>query len=164
MDHKQTEEIIKRLELGEPLTRICKDNHIPEISTVYRKIRGSERLQKKVRAARETGVFTLIDKLTEELDTPVDNQQMMWKREVFSYLKWLASKLGSDTFGDKTRQEIKQDSTLTISWGRPTGARALEGNAGARTLRGSDETNMVEVKKDYKQDKSKNITDVPGTS
>jgi hypothetical protein len=146
MDHKQTEEIIKRLELGEPLTRICKDNHIPEISTVYRKIRGSERLQKKVRAARETGVFTLIDKLTEELDTPVDNQQMMWKREVFSYLKWLASKLGSDTFGDKTRQEIKQDSTLTISWGRP------------------NEKNMVEAKKDYKQVEGQDSAILPGAS
>jgi len=146
MDHKQTEEIIKRLELGEPLTRICKDNHIPEISTVYRKIRGSEKLQKKVRAARETGVFTLIDKLTEELDTPVDNQQMMWKREVFSYLKWLASKLGSDTFGDKTRQEIKQDSTLTISWGRPNAK------------------NMVEAKKDYKQVKGQDSAILPGAS
>jgi len=146
MDHKQTEEIIKRLELGEPLTRICKDNHIPEISTVYRKIRGSEKLQKKVRAARETGVFTLIDKLTEELDTPVDNQQMMWKREVFSYLKWLASKLGSDTFGDKTRQEIKQDSTLTISWGRP------------------NEQNMVEAKKVDKQIEGQDSAILPGAS
>ena len=144
MDHKQTEEIIKRLELGEPLTRICKDNHIPEISTVYRKIRGSEKLQKKVRAARETGVFTLIDKLTEELDKPVANQQMMWKREVFSYLKWLASKLGSATFGDKTKQEIKQDSTLTISWGRP------------------NEKNMVEAKKDYKQVKGQDSAILPG--
>ena len=146
MDHKQTEEIIKRLELGEPLTRICKDNHIPEISTVYRKIRQSERLQKKVRAARETGVFTLIDKLTEELDKPVDNQQMMWKREVFSYLKWLASKLGSATFGDKTKQEIKQDSTLTISWGRP------------------NEKNMVEAKKDYKQVEGQDSAILPGAS
>ena len=84
MDTEQTTEIIKRLELGEPLTRICKDKHLPEISTVYKKIRESESLQKRVRAARETGGFTLIDKLTEELDQPVDNQQMMWKREVFS--------------------------------------------------------------------------------
>ena len=146
MDHKQTEEIIKRLELGEPLTRSCKDNHIPESTTVYRKIRGSERLQKKVRAARETGDLTIIDKLTEELDKPVDNQQMMWKREVFSYLKWLASKLGSATFGDKTKQEIKQDSTLTISWGRP------------------NEKNMVEAKKDYKQVEGQDSAILPGAS
>jgi|TARA_B100000029_G_scaffold445632_1_gene466235 hypothetical protein len=147
MDTEQTTEIIKRLELGEPLTRICKDKHLPEISTVYKKIRESESLQKRVRAARETGVFTLIDKLTEELDQPVDNQQMMWKREVFSYLKWLASKLGSSTFGDKQKQEIKQDSTLTISWGRPK----------------HDEQNSIENKKMDKQLQNETFNRLPGT-
>tara|TARA_R100001594_G_scaffold1645_1_gene7020 strand:+ start:2680 stop:3126 length:447 start_codon:yes stop_codon:yes gene_type:complete len=148
MDKKQTTEIIKRLELGEPLTRICKDKHLPEISTVYKKIRESESLQKRVRAARETGVFTLIDKLTEELDKPVDNQQMMWKREVFSYLKWLASKLGSSTFGDKQKQEIKQNSTLTISWGRPE----------------HDKQNSIEDKKVDKQIQNEVIGSLPRTS
>ena len=147
MDTEQTTEIIKRLELGEPLTRICKDKHLPEISTVYKKIRESESLQKRVRAARETGVFTLIDKLTEELDQPVDNQQMMWKREVFSYLKWLESKLGSSTFGDKQKQEIKQDSTLTISWGRPK----------------HDEQNSIENKKMDKQLQNETFNRLPGT-
>ena len=147
MDTEQTTEIIKRLVLGEPLTRICKDKHLPEISTVYKKIRESESLQKRVRAARETGVFTLIDKLTEELDQPVDNQQMMWKREVFSYLKWLASKLGSSTFGDKQKQEIKQDSTLTISWGRPK----------------HDEQNSIENKKMDKQLQNETFNRLPGT-
>ena len=147
MDTEQTTEIIKRLELGEPLTRICKDKHLPEISTVYKKIRESESLQKRVRAARETGVFTLIDKLTEELDQPVDNQQMMWKREVLSYLKWLASKLGSSTFGDKQKQEIKQDSTLTISWGRPK----------------HDEQNSIENKKMDKQLQNETFNRLPGT-
>ena len=141
------EKIIKRLELGEPLTKICRtDKDLPDVSTVYKKIRQSEELQKRVRAARETGVFTLIDKLTEELDKPIDNQQMMYKREVFHHLRWLASKLAGNTFGDKTKQEIKQDSTLTISWGRPK----------------EDDKNLVEAKEVHKQIESKNVPSLPG--
>ena len=72
---------------------------------------------------------------------------MMWKREVFSYLKWLASKLGSSTFGDKQKQEIKQDSTLTISWGRPK----------------HDEQNSIENKKMDKQLQNETFNRLPGT-
>ena len=34
MDPKQTDEIIKRLELGEPLSKITKDKKLPDQSTV----------------------------------------------------------------------------------------------------------------------------------
>ena len=38
----QAEEICKRLELGEPLSRICKDKSMPDTSTVYRHCREDE--------------------------------------------------------------------------------------------------------------------------
>tara|TARA_R110002096_G_scaffold193685_2_gene375489 strand:+ start:6419 stop:6787 length:369 start_codon:yes stop_codon:yes gene_type:complete len=114
-----TEKIIERLELGEPLTKICKDKDMPSLSAFYKTMRHDEELQKKVRQARETGCFTIIDKMNEELEIPQDNQHMMWMRERLSQGRWLASKLSSGVFGDKSKQEIKQDTTLTVSWGNP---------------------------------------------
>ena len=35
MDIKQ-DEIIRRLELGEPLSKICRDSTMPSLSTVYK--------------------------------------------------------------------------------------------------------------------------------
>ena len=47
---------------------------------------------------------------------------------------------------NKTKQEIKQDSTLTISWGRPK----------------EDEKKLVEAKEVHEQIESKNVPSLPG--
>ena len=39
MDPKQIEKIIERIELGEPLTKICKDKSMPSLSVFYRYMR-----------------------------------------------------------------------------------------------------------------------------
>ena len=111
--------IIERIELGEPLTKICKDKSMPSLSVFYRYMRNDEKLQNKIRQARETGCFTIIDKINEELETPQDNQHMMWVREKLAQSRWLASKLANNTFGDKIKQEVKQDTKLIIQWDIP---------------------------------------------
>ena len=111
--------IIERIELGEPLTKICKDKSMPSLSVFYRYMRNDEKLQNKIRQARETGCFTIIDKINEELETPQDNQHMMWVREKLAMSRWLASKLASGVFGDKIKQEVKQDTKLIIEWNIP---------------------------------------------
>ena len=111
--------IIERIELGEPLTKICKDKSMPSLSVFYRYMRNDEKLQNKIRQARETGCFTIIDKINEDLETPQDNQHMMWVRERLAMGRWLASKLASGVFGDKIKQEVKQDSKLIIQWDIP---------------------------------------------
>ena len=111
--------IIERIELGEPLTKICKDKSMPSLSVFYRYMRNDEKLQNKIRQARETGCFTIIDKINEDLETPQDNQHMMWVRERLAMGRWLASKLASGVFGDKIKQEVKQDSKLIIEWNIP---------------------------------------------
>ncbi len=111
--------IIERIELGEPLTKICKDKSMPSLSVFYRYMRNDEKLQNKIRQARETGCFTIIDKINEELETPQDNQHMMWVREKLAQSRWLASKLASGVFGDKIKQEVKQDTKLIIQWDIP---------------------------------------------
>ena len=119
------EKIITELELGKPLSKIAKELKI-SLTEIYKKLREDEELQKKVRAARETGCFTIIDQINEMLETPQDNQHMMWVREKIQQSRWLASKLAAGVFGDKQKHEVKQDTTLTVSWGRPTDEKLIK--------------------------------------
>ena len=119
MDTKQTDEIIKRLELGEPLSKITKDKNLPDASTVYKYCRDSKELHEKIMQARQTGVWTLLDKIAEDMEIPKTPQETHFLREKYSHIRWLASKLAAKTFGDKVQQDIKQDTTITVSWGNP---------------------------------------------
>jgi len=119
MDTKQTDEIIKRLELGEPLSKITKDKKLPDASTVYKYCRDSKELHEKIMQARQTGVWTLLDKIAEDMEIPKTPQETHFLREKYSHIRWLASKLAAKTFGDKVQQDIKQDTTITVSWGNP---------------------------------------------
>lgn len=126
MDPRQIETIIERIELGETLTKICKDKSMPSLTVFYKYMRDNKDLQNRIRAARETGCFTIIDKINDDLETPQDNQHMMWVKEKLQQSRWLASKLASGVFGDKLKSEIKQDSTITISWTQPTENKLIE--------------------------------------
>ncbi|MDB4066250.1 hypothetical protein N9503_04345 [Candidatus Pelagibacter sp.] len=119
MDTKQTDEIIKRLELGEPLSKITKDKKLPDASTVYKYCRDNKELHEKIMQARQTGVWTLLDKIAEDMEIPKTPQETHFLREKYSHIRWLASKLAAKTFGDKLQQDIKQDTTITVSWGKP---------------------------------------------
>tara|TARA_R110000803_G_scaffold31254_3_gene69878 strand:- start:425 stop:832 length:408 start_codon:yes stop_codon:yes gene_type:complete len=122
MDPKQTNEIIERLELGEPLSKITRDKKLPTASTVYKYCRDNEELHKRIMNARQTGVWTLLDKIAEDMEIPKTPQETHFLREKYSHIRWLASKLASNVFGDKIKSEIKQDSTLTVTWGVPQAA------------------------------------------
>jgi signal transduction protein with GAF and PtsI domain len=115
----QIEKICERLELGEPLSTICKDKEMPDVSTVYKHCRNDEKLREKVMAARQTGVWTLLDKIAEDMEVPKTPQETHFLREKYSHIRWLASKLAAKTFGDKIQQDVKQDTTITVSWGNP---------------------------------------------
>ena len=119
MDTKQITEIIKRLELGEPLSKITRDKKLPDASTVYKHSRDNKELHDKIMQARQTGVWTLLDKIAEDMEIPKTPQETHFLREKYSHIRWLASKLAAKTFGDKLQQDIKQDTTITVSWGKP---------------------------------------------
>tara|TARA_R100001530_G_scaffold129817_1_gene100342 strand:- start:3024 stop:3482 length:459 start_codon:yes stop_codon:yes gene_type:complete len=144
MDIKQNE-IIKRLELGEPLSKICRDKTMPSLSAVYKAQREDEDLQKKIRNARETGVYTLLDKIAEDMEVPKNNQEMMFIKEKWGHIRWIASKLASNVFADKTKSEIKQDLTMSVSWGAP-----------------NDEKNMLQAKEVMDQVSSTSVKELPG--
>ena len=105
------------LEKGLPLTKICKDKTMPSLSTVYKWMREDDKVYNQVMKARRIGAFTLLDEINEELANPKSNQEMMYWREKLTHVRWMVSKLISDIFGEKSKQEIKQDNTITIRWG-----------------------------------------------
>ena len=115
----QIEKICERLELGAPLSTICKDKTMPRVSSIYKKCRADDKLQKKIMAARQTGVWTLLDKIAEDMQIPKTPQETHFLREKWSHIRWLATKLASNTFGDKSQVEQKIDNHLIISWGEP---------------------------------------------
>ena len=119
MDIKQTDEIIKQLELGKPLSSICKSKKMPDVSTVYKYCREDKNLHDKIMQARQTGVWTLLDNIAEDMEIPKTPQETHFLREKYSHIRWLASKLAAKTFGDKIQQDVKQDTTITVSWGNP---------------------------------------------
>ena len=113
------EKICERLELGEPLSTICKEEDFPDVSTIYKKCRADEKLRQKIMAARQTGVWTLLDKIAEDMQIPKTPQETHFLREKWSHIRWLATKLASSTFGDKSQVQQKIDNHLIISWGEP---------------------------------------------
>ena len=146
MDIKQ-DEIIRRLELGEPLSKICRDKEMPSLSTVYKAQREDEELQKKIRRAREVGVYTLLDKIAEEIEIPKSNQEMHFYKEKMAHIRWIASKLASNVFADKTKSEIKQDLTMSVSWGKP-----------------HDKNNLLQAKEVVDHISSVDVKAIPGAS
>ena len=113
------EKICERLELGEPLSTICKDKDFPDVSTIYKKCRGDDKLKEKIMAARQMGVWTLLDKIAEDMQIPKTPQETHFLREKWSHIRWLATKLASTTFGDKAQVQQKLDNRVIKSWGEP---------------------------------------------
>ena len=110
------ERLVERLELGEPLSVIAKDKEFPNVSTIYKWCRKDKTLRERIMEARKQGVWTLLDKIAEEMQIPKTPQETHFLREKWGHLRWLSSKLLSDTFGDKQKVEQKIDNHLIISW------------------------------------------------
>ena len=122
----QIETICKRLELGEPLSTICKDKKMPDVSTVYKHCRNDDKLREKIMAARQTGVWTLLDKIAEDMQIPKTPQETHFLREKWSHIRWLATKLASTTFGDKSQIQQKIDNRMIITWGEPADDKEIK--------------------------------------
>ena len=141
----QIEKICERLELGEPLSTICKDKSMPDVSTVYKKCRADKELQAKIMRARQTGVWTLLDRIAEDMQIPKTPQETHFLREKWSHIRWLATKLAASTFGDKSQVEQKIDNHLIISWGEP-----------------KNENNIIHAKEVMDQVSSTSVKELPG--
>ena len=122
----KAEKICERLELGEPLSTICKDKDFPDVSTVYKKCREDEKLKEKIMSARQMGVWTLLDKIAEDQQIPKTPQETHFLREKWSHIRWLATKLASSTFGDKSQIQQKIENRMIITCGEPSDDKEIK--------------------------------------
>lgn len=112
--------ICARIAAGEPLTRICRDEEMPDVATVYRWIAGDDKFREMYARAREDQADTLADEIIAIADdgindTYVDSESGM-ERTNYDVIarsklrvdarKWIAAKLKPKKYGDKVQQEI----------------------------------------------------------
>jgi hypothetical protein len=102
-------EICGRLAAGESLNRMCKDDHMPDIVTVYRWLTANEQFRKNYALAREDQAETHADLIQDIADEPppndmngkTDNGWVTWQKNRIDARKWVASKLKPKRYGDK---------------------------------------------------------------
>ena len=155
----QIEKICERLELGEPLSVICKDKDFPDVSTIYKKCRADERLKEKIMAARQTGVWTLLDKIAEDMQIPKTPQETHFLREKWSHIRWLATKLASNTFGDKSQIQQKIDNKLIITWGDPENENIKKVENDLDQVRSLDVAAISGAERNYKKEEQSEQTE-----
>lgn len=110
-------EICGRIARGESLNRICRDDHMPDIVTVYNWFIPHPDFFKRYTKAREDQADTLSDEIQEIVDEEpervstefgsyVDSGYVANKRLRVDARKWIAAKLKPKKYGDKIQQEI----------------------------------------------------------
>ena len=124
------DEICLRIAEGESLRKICKDEKMPNITTVWHWLNNNEALDKQYARAREEQAETLVDEIIDISDEKKDdtyldedgreiiNQEVIARSRLrVDARKWVASKLKPKKFGDytKVQAEIK-DTSATSSW------------------------------------------------
>ena len=102
--------------------------------------------KEKIMRARQTGVWTLLDRIAEDMQIPKTPQETHFLREKWSHIRWLATKLAASTFGDKSQVEQKIDNHLIISWGEP-----------------KNENNIIQAKEVMDQVSSVDVQRISGT-
>ena len=86
--------------------------------TFYRYLDKNPKFKDEFLKAQEVGIKTLVEKLLAIFasnTTELTNQELLFLREKQNYVKWLAPRLSS-LFIERTKQEVKQDTTLKVQW------------------------------------------------
>lgn len=119
------DEICVRIAEGESLRKICKDEKMPSLVSVWKWLNSSEELVKQYTRAREEQAETFVDEIQEISDAKIplgpdgkiDNGAVNQARLRVDSRKWIASKLKPKKFGDftKVQAEVK-DTSSTSSW------------------------------------------------
>ena len=105
-------DIVTQLMNGKPLTQIARQEGYPSLSKIYNWIQTDKSFADKIITARRIGSQTYLDKMIEELENCSHKDAYLVNLKLQHY-RWLASKL-LPIYGDK--QEIKQDTNITIQW------------------------------------------------
>lgn len=111
-------EICSRLASGEPLVKICRDEGMPHVATVYRWLAAHETFRDMYARAREDQADTLADEIIAISDdgsndtyvtdagVAVNVDVVQRSRLRVDARKWVAAKLKPRKYGDFGRQEV----------------------------------------------------------
>ena len=109
--------ILDRLIDGETAYEIAREKRI-SLRTLYKYLDQNPKYKDEFLKAQERGIKTLVEKMCVIFNTettPLDNNELVFIREKKDWLKWIAPRLSS-LFVEKTKQEVKQDTTLRVQW------------------------------------------------
>ena len=115
-DYSQTlaDEICDRIASGQPLVRICKDEHMPHVTTVYRWLNKRPDFCDMYAKAKDASADTLAEEIQDIADsipmettdkdgnTKFDPAYINWMRLRVDARKWVAAKLKPRKYGDRT--------------------------------------------------------------
>lgn len=98
------EELFRRLSQGEPMAKICADEHMPDFSTVWRWEEQDDEFRKLSARARDLGTHFMADDCIRIADDPtIDTAD---KRVRIDTRLRLIGKWNAKNYGDKTTTEL----------------------------------------------------------
>jgi hypothetical protein len=102
---------------GTTAYEVAKDRQI-SLKTLYDYLDKNPKFKDKFNKAQERGIKTLVEKMCVVFNSDVKeltNEELLFLREKQNWLKFIAPRLSS-LFVEKTKQEVKQDTTLRVQW------------------------------------------------
>lgn len=111
------DEICWRITQGEPLVRICGDEHLPHVATIYRWLIRFPIFCDMYTRAREEQADTNADEILAIADemppeytdekgrTTIDQSYLAWQKQRIEARKWTAAKLKPRKYGDRVAVE-----------------------------------------------------------
>jgi hypothetical protein len=114
------DEICERISSGESLRKICKDDKMPNLTSVWKWLNNSEELSNQYARAREQQAETFVDEIlsiSDEIlptgfDGKIDPSVVNQARLKIDARKWVASKLKPKRFGEASVLKIDADKDL----------------------------------------------------
>lgn len=123
--------ICARLASGEPLVKICRDDDMPHVATVYRWLIANEAFRDSYARAREDQADTLADEIQAIADEPmvgkktttkangdvetVEGDMLEHRKLRVEARKWIAAKLKPKKYGDKVEHEHGGNLKVTLA-------------------------------------------------
>jgi hypothetical protein len=119
------DEICEKIANGESLRKICKNDKMPNLTSVWKWLNNDEELSKQYARAREEQAEYYADEITEICDAEIpvdafgkiDAGAVNQARLKIDSRKWIASKLKPKRFGDYTKIQAEvKDTSSASSW------------------------------------------------
>lgn len=127
-------EICAHIADGKSMRTICRQDHMPALSSIFLWISTNPEFSEQYAKARDMQADAMAEDMLDIADTPpkmgergIDSADVADKRLRIDTRKWIASKLKPKKYGDKVEQTVQgadggpvqHDMTLSVSFVRP---------------------------------------------